>query len=84
MKKPRFKPRIARVKLNPEQTVLTCTCYQPGPLGAYEVVENWAGLYTESPGPGGWVYCYGVRGTKLLQAGGSDTRYNLAPGSASS
>ena len=83
MKKPKFKPRIARVKLSPEQTVLSCTCYQPGPLGACEVVESWAGLYTEAAG--GWVYCFGGgKGTKLLQAGGSGTRYNLAPDSVSS
>lgn len=26
VKKPKFKPVITRVKLNPEQAVLTCTC----------------------------------------------------------
>ncbi len=26
-KKPKFKPVITRVKLNPEQAVLTCSCY---------------------------------------------------------
>lgn len=26
-KKPKFKPVITRVKLNPEQAVLTCNCY---------------------------------------------------------
>ncbi len=26
-KKPRFNPEITRVKLNPEQAVLACTCY---------------------------------------------------------
>jgi hypothetical protein len=26
-KKPKFKPEITRVKLNPEQAVLTCACY---------------------------------------------------------
>ena len=26
-KKPEFRPRITRVKLNPEQAVLTCNCY---------------------------------------------------------
>ncbi|MFH1191660.1 MAG: hypothetical protein V1670_05645 [Candidatus Omnitrophota bacterium] len=29
-KKPKFKPVITRVKLNPEQAVLSCTCYQDG------------------------------------------------------
>ena len=26
-KKPKFRPEITRVKLNPEQAVLTCACY---------------------------------------------------------
>lgn len=26
-RKPKFKPEITRVKLNPEQAVLACTCY---------------------------------------------------------
>ena len=26
-RKPKFRPRITRVKLNPEQAVLTCNCY---------------------------------------------------------
>lgn len=26
-KKPKFNPEITRVKLNPEQAVLTCTCF---------------------------------------------------------
>ena len=29
-KKPKFKPVITRVKLNPEQAVLTCTCSTSG------------------------------------------------------
>ena len=29
-KKPRFKPGITRVKLNPEQAVLACNCYTIG------------------------------------------------------
>lgn len=29
-KKPKFKPVITRVKLNPEQAVLTCTCWSGG------------------------------------------------------
>lgn len=42
-KKPKFKPIISRIKLNPEQAVLTCSCYSgvsgddyPGPYsGCY-------------------------------------------------
>ncbi len=29
-KKPKFKPVISRVKLNPEQAVLACSCYTAG------------------------------------------------------
>ena len=29
-RKPRFKPEITRVKLNPEQAVLSCTCHGLG------------------------------------------------------
>lgn len=28
--KPKFRPEIRRIKLNPEQAVLTCTCYAHG------------------------------------------------------
>lgn len=30
MRKPKFKPEITRVKLNPEQAVLQCTCFDTG------------------------------------------------------
>lgn len=29
-KKPKFRPRITRVKLNPEQAVLACECFAGG------------------------------------------------------
>ena len=29
-KKPKFRPKITRIKLNPEQAVLTCSCYLSG------------------------------------------------------
>ena len=34
-RKPKFKPEISRIKLNPEQTVLACNCYyeRRGPAG---------------------------------------------------
>ncbi len=32
-RKPKFKPVITRVKLNPEQAVLTCDCYNLGNRG---------------------------------------------------
>jgi hypothetical protein len=36
-KKPKFKPQISRVKLNPEQAVLSCSCYGPGNPGDWHV-----------------------------------------------
>ena len=37
-KKKKFKPEITRIKLNPEQAVLSCSCYDSGyavlPVGA--------------------------------------------------
>ncbi len=32
MTKPQFKPIITRVKLNPEQAVLQCSCYDIGTI----------------------------------------------------
>lgn len=29
-RKPKFKPMITRIKLNPEQAVLTCNCFNAG------------------------------------------------------
>ena len=29
-RKPKFRPRITRIKLNPEQAVLNCSCYNVG------------------------------------------------------
>lgn len=29
-RKPKFRPRVTRVKLNPEQAVLTCSCWGYG------------------------------------------------------
>ena len=45
-RKLKFRPRITRIKLNPEQAVLTCDCYSNGwipwvgipPVGPYVVV----------------------------------------------
>ena len=33
-RKPKFRPVITRVKLNPEQAVLTCSCHSRGILGS--------------------------------------------------
>ena len=32
-RKPKFRPKITRVKLNPEQAVLTCNCFSRGVIG---------------------------------------------------
>jgi len=44
-RKPKFKPRITRIKLNPEQAVLTCTCYawevRPGSHLVGVRAESW-------------------------------------------
>jgi hypothetical protein len=52
-KKPKFKPALTRVKLNPEQAVLNCACYNSGRTmfsnncqgsqGAYVAGCHWAG-----------------------------------------
>jgi hypothetical protein len=34
-KKPKFKPEITRVKLDPEQAVLNCACYNLGLRASY-------------------------------------------------
>ena len=36
-RKPKFKPEITRVKLNPEQAVLFCACYNSGYTAAIAV-----------------------------------------------
>jgi len=48
-RKPKFKPEITRVKLNPEQAVLVCSCW-------------WAGKQGE-PVVGNQAHCLG--GTKI-------------------
>jgi hypothetical protein len=53
-RKPKFKPTVTRVKLNPEQAVLSCDCYNIG-LGIY----NYGG--TSKTGIAmtfGSTYCY--------------------------
>lgn len=39
-KKTKFKPMITRVKLNPEQAVLACSCYTSGISGAPMGVDS--------------------------------------------
>ena len=37
-RKPKFRPRVTRIKLNPEQAVLACDCWNTGRKSA----EGWA------------------------------------------
>jgi hypothetical protein len=39
LKKPKFKPEITRIKLNPEQAVLTCSCYSTGYRGTPDMTD---------------------------------------------
>lgn len=43
-RKPKFRPRIKRIKLTPEQAVLACACYSRGMLDVQACL---------SKGPGG-------------------------------
>jgi hypothetical protein len=39
--KPKFKPAVTRVKLNPEQAVLSCDCYDGSYTGPGNVGGGW-------------------------------------------
>ncbi len=39
-RKPKFKPVITRVKLNPEQAVLSCDCYLHGQRGGSILIAS--------------------------------------------
>lgn len=43
-KKPKFKPQITRVKLNPEQAVLACECWDVGKItkNPWQPAQGWA------------------------------------------
>lgn len=43
-RKPRFKPEITRVKLNPEQAVLACACFAGGYRWAEQQYMAWFGV----------------------------------------
>ena len=55
--KRKFNPEITRVKLNPEQTVLTCGCYNTGSTGRAS--------------PGGTNCVAGTKSYKSVSAGTS-------------
>lgn len=47
--KKKFDPVVSRIRLNPEQAVLSCSCYDSNLLGA-PYPEAWGGI----PGCMGW------------------------------
>ena len=50
MKKPKFSPRIRRIKLNSEQAVLACDCYTTGRKGTPGPrVTNYVAELVETP-----------------------------------
>ena len=77
MKKARFKPQVSRVKLDPEQAVLLCDCYNSG--------ERWM-LTTPGtgadpvPGPG---LCWGT-GKGVTRGSGGPGDYTNVGSAASS
>lgn len=40
-RKPKFKPEIIRIKLNPEQAVLVCNCFDSGSSFATSTARYW-------------------------------------------
>jgi len=56
MSRPKFKPEITRVKLNPEQAVLQCNCIEQGQIG-------------RSGKAGKLVVCYNIVGDKRRPTG---------------
>ncbi len=62
-RKPKFKPVITRVKLNPEQAVLTCSCYNTGQQSVSQADNDF--------GPVGFLppWCMIFLGQKQTSAG---------------
>ncbi len=58
-RKPKFKPVITRVKLNPEQAVLSCSCY------AWTAIAHWGPGYSP-PAFHGQVVCQGPGGRGIV------------------
>lgn len=52
LRKPKFKPIITKVKLNPEQAVAICACY----IGTFQVRNNGMfDVWPDAAGSGCWV-----------------------------
>ena len=80
-KKTKFKPRVARIRLAPEQAVLQCDCYDTG----YRVVDSGGGW---PPGIRGYEAALSnICGGKIhmsLDDGAEGTYSSTVPTSASS
>jgi hypothetical protein len=82
-RKPKFKPTVTRVKLNPEQAVLACGCWSTGTTVQY----NWSVFYGlhDSGGSAAHQYCYGVKTLWTLYAQAGNTGHaSLGAGASSS
>jgi len=66
----KFKPRITRIKLNPEQAVLACMCYNTARANAWS-----PGATTYSSGTG-YMCIFGSKQTQLITP--SSWLYSLA------
>lgn len=77
-RKPKFKPVITRVKLNPEQAVLSCSCYtgsgRPTRIGPTYSTGHASDIIACSPSGRG----LGLWGTSGCGAGPTHSAGNLA------
>jgi len=78
-RRPKFKPEIVKVKLNPEQAVLSCSCYTS---------QYWSGSGHRHVSSGQNFYCSGrvVQGSVIFHcdgAGGALTAHGKYGGASS-
>lgn len=62
MRKPKFKPRMTRVVLNPEQAVLSCNCFNGGVVGTQGQNFTLTGLCAPGVRSGGNLCVQGAVG----------------------
>jgi len=62
-RKPKFRPVISRIKLNPEQAVLSCGCYEFGMV--------WAAAYGSNTQPPPDNICWIEDTEKMMLGGGT-------------
>jgi len=90
-RKPKFKPEITRVKLNPEQAVLSCNCFQYGWVTDFFMGRSGATGYFQHPGTTtctnhsgsttktfGWASWGGGNGEGLWTTNDSSGRMNVS------